>query len=89
MHRLLLRYTFWFIILDYTVKNAKLGIKFQKQKIWINFRIHFSQTYNDVRNSKIAAGQYGFNRSNVFMKQETTKALNELTKDVSYYCETI
>ena len=32
MHRSLLRHIFWFVRLDYTVKNSNLGIAIQNQK---------------------------------------------------------
>ena len=40
--------------------------------------MHFSQAYNDVRNSQISDGKIGFNSSNVVMRQEITKSLNDL-----------
>ena len=59
------------------------------KKIWLKFRIHFSQAYKYVRKSQISAGRAGSNITNVVMQQETSEALNELANDVSYDCETI
>ena len=55
----------------------------------MNFCIHFSQSYKDVRNYQIDARQAGLNSDNVVTQQETNEALNELTNSVSYDHETI
>ena len=58
------------------------------ENIWLNFLIHFAQSYKYLRHSQIAAVKFGFKSDNIVIQQETTKALNELASAVSSDRET-